>query len=151
MGGHRGAARENLESSSIYLEMRNLGVENFQIILLELFPCECKSQLEVREFQIMRKLIRRGAELLNSTLEFRKHSDNTKRKISLASKGSLNHNFKRGSLRKLEDRSPRWIFQWFENGKQRSRVFSVKKYTDNGARRLAEKVQKKIYPVIKQK
>jgi hypothetical protein len=39
----------------------------------------------------------------------------------------------------------------YENGKQRSRVFSVKKYTDNGARRLAEKVQKKIYPVIKQK
>jgi antitoxin component YwqK of YwqJK toxin-antitoxin module len=149
IGDHRCHARKGY-NSPVYITMRKLGIENFRIVLIEAFPCEDKTDLEAREYLIMRRYLKKGRELLNSTIDHGKRSNEHKRKISIASKGKVgkDHNsFKRGSLTRQTGTWPGWMFQWYEDGKRHSRTFSVKKYTENGARRLAEKVQKKIYPL----
>jgi group I intron endonuclease len=171
MARHLVSAKDPRRTSTIYNEMRRIGSDNFSIAKIERFPCNQRDQLEVREFQIMRHMLRQGHELLNSTIVFRKASEDHKLKMSIAQKGRVfsqesrdkmslarkgknlgetNPQFKRGCLIRSEatpSNGARWRFQWSENGKLRNKSFSVSKYTENGARRLAEKVQNQIYPL----
>jgi hypothetical protein len=154
MGGHRSRAKSLARDSPLYSEMRRLSIDHFKIVLIEEFPCKSKIELEKREYHIMRRLIRQEFKLLNSTVEFGRRSDEHRRKIGIAKKGKcigiLSSRFCRGCLfrnERLERRSPIWTFKWQENGKQRSKSFSVKKYGEKRAKRLAEKVQQAIYPL----
>lgn len=166
MSCHRSHAERR--NAPVYQEMRKLGIENFKIVLIEPFSCDSKEKLEKREYHIMRRYIRQGVKLLNSTVEFGRHSaeqgkkasaamkgrrmsDDHRKKISAALRGkcmgSSNRNFKRGSLRKASGKCPRWLLTWRENGKECSKSFSINKYGEKQARRLAEKAQNAIYPL----
>jgi hypothetical protein len=131
--------------------MRNLGVENFKMKLIELFPSKSKSELERREYHIMQRYIKKGRQLFNTTIEYGKQSNETKLKISIATKGRIgeqNNSFKRGSLyRNVTPTGFVWVFKWMDNGKRKTNSFSVQKYGEKEARRQAEKVQKKIFPL----
>ena len=148
MAGHRQDLEKGCESP-VYQTMREIGSKHFHIALIEDFPCASKIELEAREYHIMRRYIRKGRELLNSIIDG-KYSDESKHKMSMAKKGKfgqMHNKFKRGSLIRHDGSCPRWRFHWQDEGKQRSRSFSVSKYGEKEARRMAEKVQKKIYPL----
>jgi group I intron endonuclease len=49
LAGHRSDAKDESRTSAIYTAMRELGAENFDIILIENFPCADKNELNARE------------------------------------------------------------------------------------------------------
>jgi len=55
MGDHRTAARSG-ETSKIYRRMREIGIENVDIILIENYPCESKDELRAREDYLIHEL-----------------------------------------------------------------------------------------------
>jgi len=77
-------------------------------------------------------------------------SDETKQKLSEINKGKKmgqdSHNFKGGSVY-IHKNS--WNFQYCENGKQKSKSYSINKYGDEEAHRLCLEFQKTIYPELK--
>jgi len=48
MGGHRQDARRNIDYP-IYKKMKELGIDNFYIELIEDYPCDTRHDLEIRE------------------------------------------------------------------------------------------------------
>ena len=154
MAGHRVWAKTN--RSKIYKAMRCHGVQNFKIELIKDYPCESKKQLEDREFKIIKKYLANGVTLYNTTTVNGKFAESTKRRMSKAKRGSGNNNygkvgtacahFKRGSVC-FSSTKTAWRFQWQENGKQRSKSFSINKYGKDEAKRLVEEYRDKIYPI----
>lgn len=153
MRSHRSAAKNPLRNSPIYSAMKNIGTDHFKIELIESFSCKSKQELEIREFHIIRRLLRQGARLLNSSTEFRKNSQQHSMKTSIGNKGkrlgSANTAFKRGTVYRCDAEGKsgaRWRFKWSENGKSRTKSFSILKFTENGARRMAEQLREEVHP-----
>jgi len=136
MTGHRWKARSE-QTQAMYCAMRELGIEKFRIILVEEFPCISKSQLEAKEFALMRDAKFSGIQLYNHMLDGR-HSEATRAKMSqsISKRGCVSYHSTRGN----------WSFQWRENGKTISKTFSIKKY-GTAARGLALYWQEEIYPI----
>src|SRR5687767_10443728 len=69
MACHR-AEVPNVErrSSPLYKAMRELGVENFKIVLHHLFPCQSKDELEAEEIKVLDAIIAAGTPVYNDTI-----------------------------------------------------------------------------------
>ena len=84
LGGHR--ARVKLETSPIYTAMRELGVEHFQIVLVQNAPCDSKEELYAIEYNVMRQFQNQGVLLYNSIIDGH-CSDETREKLRIAQTG----------------------------------------------------------------
>jgi len=137
--------------------MRFHGVKKFKIMLVKDFPCDTEQQLVAKEFQIMRKYVAKGIVLYNTITENGKHSILTKKRMSERTRGSGNNNygkvgassarFQRGCISSSTGNKAAWAFTWRENGKQRKKSFSSRKFGYDEAKQLAEEYRDKIYPI----
>ena len=138
-------------SSNIYTAMRELGCDHFKIVLIELFPCTCKAELEAREYAVINGLAR---ETVYNSLFDGKPDVVTKQKVkdNNAMKGKFGpdcHVFKRGSICQYGGATPcGFKFTWQENGKQRSKSFAFgAKRTREMAYTLCVEYRNQIYPL----
>jgi hypothetical protein len=155
MGCHRSRAKN--KTSDFYTAMRAIGIDKFSIELIKLYPCDSKAELEAAEGRQMKRYLKKGIELYNSTIDG-EVSDATKLKMSKAQTGKVvsdatklkmtgsnNSNFKRGCI-SFNKRMQSWRFTWQENIKRQTKSFSISKYGESEAKTKAIAVQDSIYP-----
>ncbi len=138
MHAHRHSAKS--KQFPLYVAMRTIGVDNFTISLLKLYPCDSRDALEAEEQKEIDAQIASGKVLYNSMVQG-KHSEETKSKMVLAhfAFGSI-------SLRKNGIYSD-WVFQYKDaDGKNCTRSFAIKRYGNYGAHFRAEEVRRSVYP-----
>ncbi len=127
--------------SPLYSAMNELGWVHFRILLVKLYECENKQQLEAEEYGVIHQLKQSGATLFNCFIDG-KHTLESRRKMS--------RNRKSGGCVFYDPKGKRWGFKWNESiGFSRCVVFPVKKYTAWGAERLARLWQRMTYPDMK--
>jgi hypothetical protein len=172
MGCHRSRAKN--KTSDFYTAMRAIGIDKFSIELIKLYPCDSKAELEAAEGRQMKRYLKKGIELYNSTIDGEVSdatklkmskaqtgkvvSDATKLKMSKAQTGKVvsdatklkmtgsnNSNFKRGCI-SFNKRMQSWRFTWQENIKRQTKSFSISKYGESEAKTKAIAVQDSIYP-----
>ncbi len=105
------------------MAMKEIGVGHFRIILIELFACTCKAELEAREYELTNAIDK--ALLYNSRFDG-KHTPETLAKIK-ETLGEHGGNFKRGCITEFpaqKNRSAGFRFGWMEAGKQQAKCFS---------------------------
>jgi hypothetical protein len=143
MTDHKGHVRHpERRKSSLYQDMRKLGVEHFKIILIRNFACNNKAELEAEEYRTMKEYKAQGQQLYNEAIDGTR-DERSKGRI----RGSNNPNFKRGYVGfENSNRSSCWRFRWMEDGKLQSQSFSVKRYSYDGAHGLALWAQDEKYP-----
>jgi len=125
--GHKAQSKDR--TSNFYSAVREIGIDHFQIILIELFQCTCKAELEAREFAVTGEHAK--DKLYNSILDG-KHCAETKAKMK-ANSGT----FCRGCISELQsDGRSGFRYGWFEDGKRHARSFSF------GAKRTKEEAYK---------
>lgn len=124
--GHKNQSKT--ASSNIYTAMRELGCDHFKIVLIELFPCTCKAELEAREYAVINGLAR---ETVYNSLFDGKPDAVTKQKVkeNNAMRGKFGqdcHVFKRGSISEYKTKAGQFgvQFGWQENGKQRAKTWT---------------------------
>jgi len=162
MSGHRLIK----DTSRFHESMRTIGNDHFQIILIELFPCTCKAELEAREYSVMNEFAK--DQLYNSLIngkpddatrqkirENQKWTDETRQKLrdNNAAKGKFgaaSHVFKRGSISEYKTKAGQAGFQfaWQKDGKKTAKTFTYGlKRTRDMAHRACVDLQNQIYPL----
>jgi hypothetical protein len=153
LGDHRRNARAHIRNSSLYIHMRKVGISKWIIEAIKICDVNDRRELEKVEFKCISRYPDRL--LLNTEKEFGKRSVATRGKCSAALRGGKSDKFKRGSVselcRKIDDRVTKYIkFQWqhWDNDvcKHKSKTFSIKKYGERGAMKMAEAFRDTIYP-----
>ena len=129
---HKAEANSTRLTSPIYEAMRDIGIDNFAIILLENFACGSKSELEAREYAVM--ITHKKEALYNSVINgVPSEASKQKMKDNNVFRGKLGpdcHLFRRGCIRKcVTARQKRWDFSWREGG-----ITKLKSYTYGGKR-----------------
>ena len=154
IGSHRKNAKNEEKQSIFYTHMRKVGIEHFKIILIKLFPCESKDELEAEEFNEMSKYDK--SILLNDNTVFKKRSPNHVAKV--IKKGEESANWKYGSIFERKFKSTDgydmhcFCYSWYESdGKIKRSQFSIKKYGYEKAREMAEEKQKEVFPNMNSK
>jgi len=152
MGSHRSTKKP----ARFHESMRAIGNDHFQIILVELFPCTCKAELEAREYAIMSGF--KKEELYNSVIDG-KHDDATRQKMrqkmrdNNPSKGKFGADsavFKRGSVSEFKSASGKsgFQFQWQMDGKKMAKSFTYGLVrTHQMAYQACVDLQNQIYPL----
>jgi len=150
MANHRGKSRNLKKTSVFYEHMRKIGVEHFKIVLIKLFPCNSKDELEAEEFNEMSKYEK--SKLLNDNIVYKKHSENHSKKVGEAQLGDKHHNWQFGSIFERHYISSdgynmaAWCFAYTINKKQKRVQFSIKKYGYEKAKEKAIEYQKQMFP-----
>ena len=117
--------------------------DDFNIELIENYPCNSKNELEDREHIIMTEYLQENFELFNINVN---HKFKEGCHGHLYNKTEEEHNtFKYGSL-KFNKNNNKWVFQYQKNNTTKSKKWSSNKYGDDNAKKLAELYQIKIYP-----
>lgn len=136
-------------TSPIYSAMSEIGADKFKIVLIKLFPCNNRRELEAEEYLIMNANIAAGVKLYNASING-KHSDAVKAKIAAAKRaanltGERNALFKFGSLLCVKNQ---WKFLWEDltANKRVGRSFSIDKWGYWAAKKKAEAVRQQVYP-----
>ena len=149
MHSHRTAIKT--KTSNLHSAMKELGVEHFQIILIEDFPCASKRELEAREYAVLDTFDK--AACYNSIWNG-KYDETARAKMSANnhSKGKFGEEsatFKRGSVSLCKSGNGlRWKFSWHEDGKKKSKNFNIySKRTTEQAYLAAIDYQQLIYPL----
>lgn len=141
---HKNAS--TFKPSFVYVKMREIGIENFQIVLLEDFPCQNKAQLEAREYEITNTYSK--DKLYNSIFNGKPlMTDETKAKMGISRTGTLNSAFNRGCI-SIRDDLHMISFHWSTNGEKQSKGYCFKqKRTKQHAYTLCVDLQNNIYPL----
>ena len=144
MSTHRSDSMK--KGSPFYNAMREIGPEKFQILLIKTFPCGSKAELEAEEYRILDEKIAAGVEIYNDRIGG-KLSAAACKKIADALTGEKSHRFDFGHVGLYANgKYDIWRFKFNEDGKDKSKNFSVKKYGFWGAKALAEAERKLTYP-----
>jgi hypothetical protein len=112
---HLSIARSLQYTSKFYTAMHGMGVDHFRIILIEMFPCTCKMELEAREYAIMQSYDK--LRLYNTLLTMdRKLPDEMRKKISDSTKlisfrENKHYRFTRGYINLISHEN-RYRFSW---------------------------------------
>ena len=174
MSIHRAEGKLLRYKTPIYLAMHEIGVEHFRILLVQNAPCNSKEELLAIEYDVAQRYQQRGVILYNSIIDGQ-HSEETRAKMSTAHMGKVISAETRAKISKIhtgkvisaETRAKiskaqmgrgsvrqegyscgnSWRFYWREDGKQKRKPFSVKKYGYDGAHGLALFYQEEMYPV----
>lgn len=126
--------------SDLYKAMRAFGIEKFKICLIKNFPCKTKEELLAEETRITNSFPRDT--LYNMNFDG-KISDEVKQKISLSNQkggGVSLFKFKKGGRIYSY-----WRYQWKDNGKNKAKVFSIKRYGNKKAFRLANEYMETFF------
>jgi len=141
--GHKAQSRDR--TSKFYEAMKSIGVDHFRIVLIELFPCTCKAELEAREFTVAGE--HEKDKLYNSILDG-KHCAETKAKMKVNS-----GTFCRGCISEFQfDGRFGFRYGWLdEDGKRHARSFSHGiKRTKEEAYTACVELRNKIFPLKNQ-
>lgn len=139
------------QTSPFYTAMREIGVDCFKILLIELFSCTCKAELEAREYAIMN--LHHKNKLYNARFDG-KSSDETKLKLSISNKranlGKFQSEcptFKRGSICDYQTKHS-FCFRWGSQGIVHSTTFGYKCIrTRQTAYMMCVDLRNDIYPL----
>jgi len=142
-------------TANIYTAMRVIGVDHFKIILIELFSCTCKEELEAREYAVLKEFSR---ETVYNSLFDGKPDEATRQKLreNNAMRGKFGadcHVFKRGSISQYKSKAGQfgWQFGWQEKGKQRAKTWTFPgKRTSEMAYQEAVAYRDKMFPLTNQ-
>lgn len=143
---HKAQSKKNYENNKItkynfHTFLFENNYENFQMELIENFPCNSKQELENREHIIMTEYLQQNYELFNICIDHKFKEDVHGH---LYNKREKEHNtFKYGSL--TFDKT-NWKFQYQKNNTTTGKKWSIKKYGNDNAKKLAELYRLKIYP-----
>ena len=85
MSEHRQRANAG-QTSTFYAAMRQLGVDNFRIILHHLFPCNSVEELHAEENKTLNACIQQGQDVYNMMIEG-KHSTESKARMAATRAG----------------------------------------------------------------
>jgi hypothetical protein len=142
---HRAKAKAGA-NSNFYKHMRKVGIHKWTIKTLKVKEADDRKQLEKLEFKWMAKYPTEL--LLNMDIEFGKKS-------AIGQRGEKTARFKRGSIMRCKDTRFRCVYEyikftWFiwtgDKRTRKEKAFSILKYGEKEARKLAEEYQNKIYP-----
>lgn len=134
---HRCYARTRFQESKFYLEMNNIGIEKFQIVLIKNFPCKDKTELHAEEYRIIQTY--KPEELYNITIglkntieQSKQHNELKHKKFELANQKLKEeilkkHNRKRGCIC-FDSKHQRYIFRGQKNNKEHWGTFSLYGY-----------------------
>ncbi len=125
--------------SKFYKAMKEIGIDHFRIILIELFPCTCKAELVAREYALTNAIDKK---LIYNTQFDGKNEDQVYT-------GDGNNRFNRGCICHFTQRQGAgFSFSWKKAGKQRSKNFSYPmKRTKEQAYMLCVSMRDKLYPL----
>lgn len=131
----------------IYMKIREIGIEHFRIILIENYPCQDKSQLEAREYEITNTFSK--DKLYNSMFNgIYPVTDETRRIRSanmVGKVGAQSHHFSRGCIYMRKDS---FCFQWDNNNVRLYKTFGfITKRTKQQAYMLCIDYRNTIYPL----
>lgn len=160
----------------LYEAMRKYGNDKFHIVLIKLFPCSSRAELEAEEYSTVQQMIKDGHNLYNLRLAQTGfgHREDSKQKIKEAmmgrviteehkqristglkqkfinepKKGGKDHTrFNFGCI-SFEDKgqNSRWTFSSKEFNKQHKTSFGCNKYGYGQAKQLAEAERLNMYP-----
>lgn len=152
--------KDQTTTYSLYRAMRKLGKKKFSIILIKRYPCSSKEELVKEEERIIKtypidvlynlnvKVIWdegiRYYKLLSKIKDYTEDDNTSKEKQSTDERDSTN--FKGGSLYKsVSNKYPVWVYQWYENGKPKKKSYSINKYGNEEAYRLAHQYMEAFY------
>ena len=71
--------KRKADDTRFHTALKELGADRFRILLIELFSCTCKAELEAREYAVMNEM---PTEQLYNTRIDGKHSEESKKKMS---------------------------------------------------------------------
>ncbi len=164
---HRSSANAEKSCTTFHTAMRAIGCHHFRILLIRIFPCKSKMELEAEEYRIITEVQSTGKEVYNDMIGG-KHSIKSRKKMSdaLVGKyfGRAHHitphseetkmlirsiHLRRGCLSRKVKRKQfiYWSLAWMlPGGIRKEKTFSVKKYGEDGAHGLAMMFQDRIYP-----
>ena len=136
MRDHRSRSQDLSRTSTLYTAMRSIGVAHFKIVLICLYPCSTKEELEAKEFMVINELKADGQDVYNSIING-KHSEETKNKCTFN-----RHSY--GCVR-LDMSGSRERYKYVYKRKDLNlnivKSFSINKYGDKKAKELAEQAK----------
>jgi hypothetical protein len=152
MGHHGYNALQEGKQSKLYIHMRNVGLEHFKILLIKSVSCDTKQELEREEFDAMKSFDQTN--LLNENIVYNKRSKEHIKKVADQQRGEKSVLFKYGSVFNRKGKNleghiiDSWVFNYMniQDNKRRSFQFSIKKYGNDEAFKMAQQKQKEIYP-----
>lgn len=156
--------RDNTPLYCLYKDMRKIGKDKFSIMLIKRYPCKTKKELVKEEEIIIKTYPINVLYNLNSNLIWDEGErlynllskvklDQPEKKSPSINKGSKQKllekdstNFKGGSLYKsVSNKRPVWVYQWYENGRAKKKSYSVNKFGNEEAYRLAHEFMESFY------
>jgi group I intron endonuclease len=167
MGGHQSNARGRPDCP-LHQAMKDVGIGNFTIKLIQLYPCNSKDELEAEEYRLIKLALQNGQQLYNTMID-RKHSEETKALMCIIQQrinqegtrtipsdetkakwrenwiGRKSPRFGFGCLSYKKDRET-WSFHQQVDGKRVTKAYQILKYGPHEARRLAEAARQAAYP-----
>ena len=152
MGDHRSNIKKEEKQSKFYIHMRDVGLEHFKILLIKNCVCCSKQELEREEFDVMKTFDQ--TKLLNENIVYNKRSPAHIKKVADQHRGEKSVNFKHGSIFIKNTKSSEgykvnaWVYNYVNptDNKRRWFQYSIKKYGNDEAHKMALQKQKEIYP-----
>lgn len=149
---HKSSAKTGTSTSNIYTSMRLIGIEKFSIILIKLFPCTCKAELDAEEYRLTNEYPKN--ELYNSmfngapTLEvIEKIKESIKAHPQAGRFAEESPNFKRGCISHVSSRNM-YQFVWGTVADRQTKSYMFgKKRSRQQAYWLCHELQDEIYPL----
>ena len=148
---HKANSRNEKKQSIFYNYIREIGILHFKIILIKNCECYSKEELEKEEFNCISECDPKI--LLNDSLLYKKRSTSHINKCRELQKGRKSILWKYGSVFKRQGKRDgyvidAWCFTYRDEtiDKQKTLQFSIKKFGDKDAQKMAENARKNIYP-----
>ena len=85
---HKSHAKTGYGKSNIYNAMRELGISKFSIVLIKLFACASKTELEVEEYRLAQERVDGSVPLYNEKMSnARTEASKLKQRIAMMRRG----------------------------------------------------------------
>jgi hypothetical protein len=133
------AHKATVGSTKFYNAMKTIGPDHFKIVLVELFACNTKAELEAREYAVTAQ---HPKDQLYNSIMHGKHSESTKKRMT-----APRVSYPRGRI-VMRPVAKMVIFEWKENGEKKSKSFSYgDRRTKADATMLCLTMREKMFPL----
>lgn len=130
------AHKATIGSTKFYRAMALIGSDHFKIVLVELFPCSSKAELEAREYAVTAQ---HPKDQLYNTIMLGKHSESTKKRMTCA-----RVSYPRG---RIIMRPKSIIFEWKEGNERKCKSFTYGRRTREQSIMLCLNLRDRMFPL----